>query len=57
MEIKYGNMATDGFDYYIKDDLGGVHTVGMSGMKLITPIQILLLLIIYSVECLDNPIK
>lgn len=29
MEIKYGNMETDGFDYYIKDELGGVHTDGV----------------------------
>ena len=29
MEIKYGNMLVDGFDYYIKDDLGGVHSDGV----------------------------
>ena len=29
MKIKFGNMFTDGFDYYIKDDLGGVHTDGV----------------------------
>lgn len=29
MEIKYGNMLTDGFDYYINDELGGVHTDGV----------------------------
>lgn len=29
MTEKYGNMKTDGFDYYIKDDLGGVHTDGV----------------------------
>lgn len=29
MEIKYGEMSKDGFDYYIKDDLGGVHTDGV----------------------------
>jgi hypothetical protein len=27
--IKHGNMETDGFDYYIKDALGGVHTDGV----------------------------
>jgi hypothetical protein len=26
---KYGNMETNGFDYYITDDLGGVHTDGV----------------------------
>ena len=29
MKIKYGNMEKDGFDYYIKDDLGGIHTDGI----------------------------
>lgn len=29
MEIKYGNTETDVFDYYITDDLGGVHTDGV----------------------------
>lgn len=29
MEIKYGNMLTDGFDYYINDELGGVHIDGV----------------------------
>ena len=29
MEIKYGEMSKDGFDYYIKDYLGGVHTDGV----------------------------
>ena len=29
MKIKYGNMFIDGFDYYITDDLGGVHTDGV----------------------------
>jgi hypothetical protein len=26
---KHGNMEKDGFDYYIKDELGGVHTDGV----------------------------
>lgn len=29
MEIKYGNMLIDGFDYHITDDLGGVHSDGV----------------------------
>ena len=29
MEVKYGNMLIDGFDYHITDDLGGVHTDGV----------------------------
>ena len=29
MVIKHGNMLTDGFDYYITDELGGVHTDGV----------------------------
>lgn len=26
---KHGNIETDGFDYYIEDSLGGVHTDGV----------------------------
>ena len=26
---KYGNIETDGFDYYIEDELGGIHTDGV----------------------------
>lgn len=29
MIIKHGNMTTDGFDYYIEDELGGLHTDGV----------------------------
>ena len=29
MIIKYGSMLTDGFDYQITDDLGGVHSDGV----------------------------
>lgn len=29
MEIKYGNMKIDGYDYYITDEFGGVHTDGV----------------------------
>lgn len=28
MIIKNGNIPTEGFDYYIEDSLGGVHTDG-----------------------------
>ena len=26
---KHGNIEIDGFDYYIEDDLGGIHTDGV----------------------------
>lgn len=29
MKEKHGEMSKDGFDYYIEDDLGGVHTDGV----------------------------
>ena len=29
MKIKYGNISVDGSDYYIIDEIGGVHTDGV----------------------------
>ena len=29
MIIKNGDISTDGFDYYIEDSLGGIHTDGV----------------------------